>query len=80
MSDKLNVLKQNKVGKFDYNIVLIRIYGNRKKYSFFLSEKKFWHGSGRNGSDYFRKTGDEHFLIFLKLMEKNISVILKQTF
>ena len=60
MSDKLNVLKQNKVGKFDYNIVLIGFMGTGKStVSTYL--KKIWHGSGRNGSDYFRETGNEHF-------------------
>lgn len=72
MSDKLNVLKQNKVGKFDYNIVLIGFMGTGKSTVSSYLKKKFGmevvemdqiisERQGMNISDIFKTYGEEYF-------------------
>lgn len=72
MSDKLNVLKQNKVGKFDYNIVLIGFMGTGKSTVSSYLKKKFGmevvemdqiisEKQGMNISDIFKTYGEEYF-------------------
>ena len=72
MSDKLNVLKQNKVGKFDYNIVLIGFMGTGKSTVSFYLKKNFGmevvemdqiisERQGMNISDIFKTYGEEYF-------------------
>lgn len=72
MSDKLNVLKQNKVGKFDYNIVLIGFMGTGKSTVSSYLKKNFGmevvemdqiisERQGMNISDIFKTYGEEYF-------------------
>lgn len=72
MSDKLNVLKQNKVGKFDYNIVLIGFMGTGKSTVSTYLKKNFGmevvemdqiisERQGMSISDIFETYGEEYF-------------------
>lgn len=72
MSDKLNVLKQNKVGKFDYNIVLIGFMGTGKSTVSSYLKRNFGmevvemdqiisERQGMNISDIFKTYGEEYF-------------------